>query len=240
MKLANKFSAFWKAVMDLILPERFCVSCFHPRNAVNDFFLCENCQEHLEKSKIIKDVCPRCLRRKKASDACSFCQKGGLDGIDACYSPFFYEGIVRKLIYSLKFKSIENAALMLAKEMQKSIAGIEFDVIVPVPLSKKHLQERGKNQTLILAELLSPDKIVDCLQKSKYAKQQSLLKSEEKRIENIKNAFAFKKEYLQILNNKTILLVDDIRTSGATARECAKILKSNGAKAVYLLTAAIA
>ncbi len=102
--------------------------------------------------------------------------------------------------------------------------------LVPVPLTKKKLLNRGFNQTEIIAEKLKEKfgfEIVNCLEKIKETKDQASL-SLDLRKENLKGAFKLKFNPGKI----NILLVDDVITSGYTLLECAKILKQAGIKTI--------
>lgn len=102
----------------------------------------------------------------------------------------------------------------------------KYDTIIPVPISKKRLRERGYNQSLLIAREIAKRTnlklLNNCLIKTKNIIEQSKLNKEE-RIENIKNAYEIKNK--QLLENKKILLIDDIYTTGSTVNECSKIIR---------------
>lgn len=106
-----------------------------------------------------------------------------------------------------------------------------YDFILPVPLSFKRLQERGYNQSLlILWGYLGIKKPLNILQRIKHSRPQSELSGKE-RLENVKGAFKAKKDF----QNKSVLLLDDVMTTGVTLREASKELKKAGAQKVDLL-----
>lgn len=115
----------------------------------------------------------------------------------------------------------------------KNINAHEIDLIVPVPLHPKKLRERQFNQSEVLASYLAKrldKKIVkDKVKRIKYTMPQTELKRDE-RIKNVDGAFLAKDGH--DLKGKTILLIDDVFTTGATLHECAKALKNAGAKKV--------
>lgn len=160
---------------------------------------------------------------------------------DLLISPFLYIGIIRKKI--LEFKFSNKAYLgkffgyLLAKEIKKK--NLCFDLIVPVPMYYTRKLDRGYNQSEILANEISKNLDVTCLNnvliKFKKSEIQSTLHLEKRR-KNVLNTYLVKK--LRKIKNKVILLVDDIYTTGATVNECAKMLKINGAKKVIVVTIA--
>lgn len=151
-------------------------------------------------------------------------------------SIFQYEGIIREKIIDYKFneksylyKTFVNFLLKNKKVFEKIT---EYDIIVPVPISKKRKKERGYNQSLLIAKEISKQlkneynkelKLeTKCLYKTKNTIEQSKLNKEE-REKNAQNVYELKNQ--QILRNKKILLFDDIYTTGNTANSCCKEIK---------------
>ena len=143
---------------------------------------------------------------------------------------FKYEGIIRKLILDYKFHEKPYMYVCFVNFVLKNEKIFEklqsYDTIIPVPISKKRMKERGYNQSLLIAKKLSREvKIplqVNCLLKTKNIIEQSKLNKEQRK-QNIQNVYELKNR--EILNNKRILLIDDIYTTGSTVNECAKILQ---------------
>lgn len=226
-------------INSILFPSVTCVSCHHPRLITQGAALCDRCMIELEEERLADLVCPRCLSPKRRNSSCQFCLEGGMEGLAACYSPFHYHGVSRALIISFKFGSVLDSGILLAKIMANEIKGLEFDAIVPVPLHPKRLSERGFNQALALCELIGEENdipVLESLERIKHTKQQAKLKKTKSRSKNVDSAFVAKDNVC----DKRILLVDDVRTTGATARACAKALLKAGAKDVSLLTAAVA
>lgn len=153
-----------------------------------------------------------------------------------------YKGQIRTLMHNFKFhrKSYMYEYFVLLSLNNKKIYGFlkEFDYITYVPMHKKKEDKRGYNQSKLLAQELGKIikiEVINLLEKSKECKTQSTL-NEKERKNNVENVFSL------ITNNnivgKNIILVDDIFTTGATARECSKILKSNGANNICVFTIA--
>lgn len=160
-----------------------------------------------------------------------------------CIHAFMYEGVIRDLILQYKFDYkpyIYRTFITFFKKNEKLYSIFRnYDIIVPVPISKKRWKNRGYNQSALLAKELA--KIYNlkyddtALIKIKNNPKQSTLNQEE-RIQNVKNVYKIKNNVNII--NKNILLVDDVYTTGATCGECAKILEESGAKFVGVFTIA--
>ena len=147
-----------------------------------------------------------------------------------------YEGALSAAINHLKFYGIKRLAKPLAGLLCASdLPGL--DGIVPVPLSISRLRERGFNQSLLIARVLSRKfhipLLMDNLMKIKETPPQIGLSAKE-RLLNLKNAFGVKGD----IKGFRILLVDDVMTTGATVTECSKVLMKAGAKEVIVLTLA--
>ena len=226
-------------IVDLLLPPVICLGCGEPRKIIMGAALCENCVQELEDMKLSENVCPNCLSPKTQNSSCDYCIEGGMLNLSAAYAPYHYHGIVQRLVVQLKFNSIEDAAKPLADAMYECVKGISFDAMVPVPLHARRLQDRGYNQAEVLAKLISQKNgipVITALKRTKNTRRQSSISVVEKRSENVENAFSINAD----VKGKKILLVDDVRTTGSTARACAKELIENGASEVALLTSAIA
>lgn len=115
----------------------------------------------------------------------------------------------------------------------------KYDIIGAVPIHKKRMLERGYNQSELIAKEIAKNiqgiEYKKLLKKTKNNQTQSELKKEE-RLENVKNVYEIQNK--QIIQDKKIILFDDIYTTGSTVNECSKVLKENGAKEVLVLTLA--
>ncbi|WP_228063890.1 ComF family protein [Flavobacterium proteolyticum] len=142
---------------------------------------------------------------------------------------FHHKGIVQNLIHNLKYKKHEEIGTLLGKwyaKDLKSVANIKtVTEIIPVPLHKKRLKERGYNQVTSFCEALSEELQIPLnnklLYRSRYSKTQTK-KDKEKRKE-VSNAL-FKVNFTEADSNNHFLLIDDVLTSGATLEACAKAL----------------
>lgn len=198
--------------------------------------------------------CPNCLKKVKFNNGktclrCGVALHGAEDYCGHCafektyfdraYSPFCYEGAVQKAILNMKFNNLGCNAEILARYLvftaQKQ--NLQFDVVTFVPMSPKALKKRGYNQARLLAEhfcdQLELDKPVEALTKIKETERQEKLGKKERK-ENLVGAFSAR----DVVRGKRVLLIDDIKTTGATLNECAKALKRKGAISVVCLTVA--
>ena len=183
------------------------------------------------------EICENCIKRIKRLEKYQHLKLENRS-LDELIYFFKYENDIRKMILSYKFFNKYYFGKVFAKIMLKNekFCGIlEFyDIIIPVPMHKSKIKERGYNQAELLAENLVKDYKALVYEKSilikavNNKKQSSL--SEKERYSNIKNVF--KVQNSDKIKEKRIILVDDICTTSATLEECSKILKEAGAKYV--------
>lgn len=142
---------------------------------------------------------------------------------------FKYEGQIRKLILDYKFNDKAYIYLTFVNFLLKNKKIFEniksYDTIIPVPISKKRLKIRGYNQSLLIAKKIAEqtnlELVNNCLIKTKNIIEQSKLNKEERK-QNIQGVY--KLENKKLIENKKILLIDDIYTTGSTVNECSKML----------------
>lgn len=161
-----------------------------------------------------------------------------MNGLTAAFSPFYYGGIVQKLVVLCKFGPVTIAAHPLAAAMTACLGSTRADALVPVPLHRQRYRERGFNQADFLCQLVSKDTgipVLHALTRPIKTRRQSSLHPEARK-DNVHGAFGLAAP----VTGMRLLLVDDVRTTGSTARECAMVLMKAGAQSVGLLTAAVA
>ena len=162
--------------------------------------------------------------------------------MDALLSATEYQAI-SKLVHLFKYNFVFELGVPLGKLITRSILQNNLalpDLIIPVPIHQRKLKWRGFNQAELLAKTISQNLTpgieipvdANLLYRKKHTQAQMKIKSYKERLANLTNAFALEKEASEIISGKKILLVDDIATTGATLLECAKVLKSAGAKEV--------
>lgn len=225
------------------LAERSLFSIFPRRCAYCDRLIpgnctaCGECEKNLP--RISGEICIRCGREKKI---CT-CRKSA-NYYDSLVAPFYYEGVVRKGMHRFKFCSSRLNYKAYSSEMAKTVkdryAGIHFDFITEVPITKRAEKERGFNQCSLLAggisEICSIPHKKGILKKIYETQKQHGLNYYLRR-GNLTGVFD--SDFPSEINGKTILLCDDISTSGETLNECAKMLWLYGAKEIYCVTAAL-
>ena len=196
---------------------------------------CVICKEYSEESDALCAKCREKLRH---------CNENFNIGHDKetypVWSVFYYSNIVKELIIRLKYKSDFICGEILAKYMLELVKSnnLQFDLISYVPMTKRGLKIRGYNQSEYLASYLSKFlnvPVVCSLIKTENTKDQIGLSGEE-RWSNMKECFKIKEN--EFMKNKSILLVDDVITTGATAFHCARRLKENGVNNIFILTIA--
>ena len=161
--------------------------------------------------------------------------------VDGAYSYFHYEGDVRNSLLRYKFGGLSkysvDFAVYLEECIQENLSG-EFDVLSWIPLSRKRLKSRGYDQARLLAEEVAirlQTKLCRTLKKSRDTAPQTRQKDASGRVANVLGAYEVSSFDPA---GKKILLIDDVLTTGSTASECARILKTAGAEKVYLVTVA--
>jgi ComF family protein len=144
---------------------------------------------------------------------------------------FRKKGIAQQLMHNLKYKNQQEIGTFLGDVFSKNVLDLaifnDIDVIIPVPLHKKRLHERGYNQVTTFCEALEKNlaiPIIDSVLVKSINLKSQIQKSKENRLETNKSVFSI--ENAHKIEGKHVLLVDDIFTTGATIEACAKeILK---------------
>lgn len=177
-------------------------------------------------------VCPNCLESLIFLDT-DF-NDPRLDKIwfNRARSIFAYEGVAAQAIhgfkYSLRFDLVSVFTKLLLDKAQHMGT---YDIILPVPLHWRRLFRRGYNQSALLARGLAKKLKIKCdlfgLKRVKFASPQVGMDREE-RLASIKGSFDIRSKRVSDFESKSLLLIDDVLTTGATANECAKVLVKKG------------
>ena len=215
-------------LLHVVFPPR-CLFC--DDILVGDGSVCLKCRQTVE--WIGEGSCKHCGRSQEYCTCTA--QKSFCDGICAVV---YYGDLVKRCIARFKFYNRHSMKVPMAEQMvkriQKIFPDVAFDIATCVPQSRKRNRKRGYNQAQLLliqvAKRLQMPAETQVLKKIRDTQSQSRLKREE-RLHNLNGAFVVAQP--DKIQGRTILLVDDIMTTGSTLKECANILYGAGAKAVY-------
>jgi len=221
-----------RATLNLLFP-CWCLGC-----GKEGELICPSCRRKLP--RINPPICPRCGRPQSSGIICPACysQRHNIDGIR---SPLRFEAVIRQAIHQLKYRNLRAIAEPLASLLSDYLTTkpMPGEVLVPVPLHRKRLRERGYNQSELLSRELSKlvglPVVADCLVREQHTPPQTKATSASERQNNVANAFTC---HDRRLKDKKVLLIDDVATSGATLDACATALKAAGASLVWGLTLA--
>lgn len=196
--------------------------------------LCIKCEEKLERIKgetcqicgreYAEGVCYDCVRWEREEEWKGLLKKNR--------SLYLYNEEMKELMARWKYRGDYILIEIFREKVQEVYEHFQeiIDVIVPIPLSRERLFERGFNQSLEIAKLFSLP-IEEVLYRTHSEKQ-----SKKTRQERIESDNVFKCKEGVCLEGKTILIIDDIYTTGTTLRHGAKLLKESGAKEIYSFT----
>jgi len=235
------FAAFATRTLDVLLPP-LCLTC--DAAVTGHGTLCPACW-----SKIRFITAPYCAGCGVPFDApvgdgemCAPCLTHP-PAFAAARSAMLYDDASKRLILSFKHGDRTHLAGTLAGWLQR--AGHEFwyntDALIPVPLHRWRLFKRRYNQAALLARYLETatgkPAWVDALIRTRATPTQGRMNRKERQA-NVKGAFAVNPAWQERLQGKTVILIDDVLTTGATINECSRVLLDAGAKAVNVLTLA--
>ncbi len=221
-----------RMALDLLFPRR-CVGCGR-----EGAFICPPCQ--ISMPRIMPPFCPKCGRPQTSGLLCPDCVGWQAD-IDGIRSPFRFEGVIRQAVYQLKYRNLRAIVPTVVRLMADYLATapVPGDILVPVPLHRKRLRERGYNQSgLIAGELgrvINLPVSGDGLERQLNTSPQARTATVDERRSNVTGAFICRQDGLR---DKRIILIDDVATSGVTLDACAGALKEAGAATVWGLTLA--
>ncbi len=220
-------------LLDFLFP-CYCVSCGVPVSSDSNY-LCRDCFMAL---KPVKNGCPVCSS-VISGEPCAFCESRKFYPARHI-SLFEYEGSAKKIIHALKFEGIRDAYRNIIPFFNNIPGEIlaETDIITYVPMSRKKYAARGYNQSELVARELSAISGIPLLK---------LLRERGNSIAQRELSFAAR--YVNVIDryetidnvntqDSTILLIDDVFTTGATVNECSRQLLSSGASKVFSLTIA--
>lgn len=234
MKLRNKIK---EAFAETIAPSSIrCLNC--GKDIFDDTSFCKDCGRDVVFNN--GKTCPRCGVGIDGGE--EYCGNCAFDKVyfDKAYSVFSYEGAVKNVILQMKFGGQGRFAKAFAPYLAFLISehDVQFDVVCYAPMTKKAKRERGYNQAELLAKYLcaylgKDDCLTDAIIKTKTTERQEKLSKTERKT-NLVGAYALNAD----VKGKRVLIVDDVKTTGSTLNECAKVLKRGGATYVTGITVA--
>jgi len=226
-------------ILEFFLP-RLCVFCGVPVGVAAPTAVCPACEGQIHWTA--SPLCPRCgvvfVSREGEDHLCHDCQKDP-PPFKRARAAALYDGpaadAIRRFKYSRRLDYLPVMQHWLTKPHCLELAAAA-DLIVPVPLHGKRLKERGFNQAVLLARAFTQLPLsLQALVRVRHTAPQAGLKPHERR-DNVRRAFQVPQP--ELIQDKKILLIDDVYTTGATVRECAKALLQAGARQVEVLTVA--
>ena len=224
-------------ILDLIFPKR-CVNCGRFGQ-----YICATCRRLVRPIAINESICPVCERSAIDGATHPRCKsRYSLDGLTVF---FHYDGPIRHAVKSLKYRHVSDLALefvslipsVLLSHIQTVIGGQA--TLIPIPLHTARLRARGYNQAEVLGRIVALRLLMpihtDILYRTRATVPQVATKSRKERLRNMNGVFGLKQVSIA---GKTIVLFDDVFTTGATMRSAAQVLKKHGAKRVWAITMA--
>lgn len=202
------------------------------------FRWCPDCQARVP--RLAEPICDKCGIPVRKSGLCEKCQSNP-PVYRQMRSWAVFDSPIQNALHTLKYRrNITGFGDALAKQMADSVRALHWsvDVIVPVPLGRKRLQERGYNQVALVARPLAYELGLayspDLLWKTRETRSQVGLNMQERR-ENVSKVY---QAHPSAVKRRAILLMDDVSTTGSTIAACTEALLAAGAQAVYVLTIA--
>ncbi len=233
------------SLLDILFPKS-CLSC-----SKEDFYICPAC---FAKIPIKNEVnCRFCGKRRPDGRTCAPCKAKNQSSLTGLLIASEWNNLlVRQMIYECKYRSVKELAKSMAEIMVKFLkanqlinAQTDKLILMPVPLHKRRLQWRGFNQSLVIAQGISSlTKIPvenNLIIRNRYTRPQMEIKDRIERIKNIAGAFALNQKEISAekrINNKIIILIDDVCTTASTFEECADILRILEPKEIWGLALA--
>ncbi len=228
-------------VSDIIFPPQ-CLACAEIINGLAKQVFCCGCQDKI--NFITNNFCPICgipfLVSPAGSHICGNCLENRPNFLQARAVASF-DAVIMDAIHKFKYgRSISTGSSLGSFMAGFSFPDFDFSMyslLIPVPLHIKRLRDRGFNQSLLLAKEMGKKHNLpinfSLLKRSKFTLTQTGLNKAE-REKNVKEAFVITDK--KTVAGESIILIDDVYTTGATINECAKVLLKAGAQKVAVLT----
>lgn len=229
-----------RSLIDFVLPPR-CPLCSAQVDSPDSPSLCASCFS--EVTFITPPYCLKCgtpfASQTEESHLCGQCM-AGTNAYDMARAIYAFSGSAREAIHAFKYRKKTYLAKILIGLMEGRPPPLrisQYDKLVPVPLHRNRLSQRGYNQSVLLAREMGRRHGVPvdegALKRTRDSIPQVELTGAERQ-KNVKGVFSLEGDVVE----KKILLVDDVFTTGATVNECAKVLRKGGARRIDVFTLA--
>lgn len=209
---------FFEFILEALFP-KFCCGC----GKVNTY-LCPNCYNEVDLISL-----PITLNLEKTY-------------LTQVRAAAYYHGVVASMIKTLKYDSVKKVSFTLAQLIYHTVQLPAIDVITATPLHPQREKARGFNQAELIAQELSQllnIHYIQPLERIKFTAPQAEISDSQKRRENVYDHFSLKKNFdVTEMQDKKILIIDDVCTTGSTLNECARALRQGGAADVFGCTVA--
>lgn len=239
--VAAALSRAWNRAADFVFP-RICPLC----GGVSDSpgrFVCRGCMENLRRDFMggpVCDVCGVAIDAKNPDGICHECRRR-LPAFDMARSALPYDGPARRLVHEFKYHRgtwlVGDLADILEGAARAGFDVRQIDLVAPVPLHPAKFILRSYNQSALLAGALAKRLGVACspsaLERVRDTQTQTHL-SPALRAENVRNVFRV--PFPEQVRSRTVLVIDDVMTTGATMGEISRVLKAAGAWRVWALS----
>lgn len=253
MMFVGKVTSIGKKILALLFPSNiYCICCGNLIDNSRPYALCDQCLESLHWAngrtcykcgKVLADTEQRLLldEIREREEICDDCKQN---------KHFFEKGFIclqysakeKEMIHKYKFNGCAYMGEKLGKIMLDRILleDLQVNMVIPVPMHPKNQMKRGYNQSELMAKVVAKGLGVvynnQVLIRKSYKAPMNKLNAKQ-REDNVKASYGIAEEKIK-LNNQSILVIDDIYTTGSTVDECSRILIQAGAKKVYVLALA--
>ncbi len=217
------------SVLNFLFPVA-CIICGLPVLERRHSSVCPACWNTLE--PVPQPICPRCGAPEAAiEDRCIHCRTGGTV-FDFARSAVLFNDTAREIVHHLKYSDRVSLANPIGMRLRQTLKeGFEGRLVIPVPLHRSRERERGYNQAELIAVTLGLPVASRLIRRRKKTPTQTGL-SRSQRAHNLSAAFELRAD----VDGMTVILVDDVLTTGATMNELSRVLKRGGASRVEVLT----
>ncbi|MCF7794712.1 MAG: ComF family protein [Candidatus Cloacimonetes bacterium] len=223
-----------KSFLDLLFPP----NCFSCRKRIPEGIICEECKNDLV---WLEDVCNYCGSILKNGE-CKVCSKEDF-AFDRARSVYGFNKVMQKFIHDLKYDEMIRIADFLGQKAAELLLELKpfskIDIIAPVPLHSVKKRHRGFNQAEMLARKIASELKIEhnpnLIIRKRFTQTQTKLGRSERQ-QNVKGAFELNSKYE--IKGKTVLVVDDVFTTGSTLNSISLLLKKHKVSQVFAFTLA--